>query len=355
MIWVNKPYLICDIQPGMILGRPLYSDDGQVLLSENTTLTVPLIQRLSEVGFATLYIKEPIVDEEENVLSLLSEQRIFSQAHAQILQVLEDIFEKVRRFQEVPIEDIEKIADESVNRLVKEAGIIRHLNDLKSTDDYTFVHSLNVGILSGVIGKWMGYTGKRLKDLIMTGLLHDIGKTQIPLEILNKPGRLTEEEMNIMQEHATLGFEMVKKTGAPKDILLGIWQHHERLNGEGYPFQLTDDEICPYARIVAVADMYDAMTSDRVYRQATNLFKAIEEVFSQMFGKLDPEVTTTFLYHLKDSLVGYIVRLSDGSEARVIHLDRDRALRPIVKLSDGRYIDLEARHDLVISEVISSN
>ncbi|MBP2654129.1 MAG: rpfG 14 [Firmicutes bacterium] len=355
MIWTNKPYLICDIKPGMILGRPVFSDDGAILLSENTVLAEGMIERLVAAGFNTLYIKEPAVEETDNVLSLLSEQQVFSKTHSELLQVLKEAFDKTRYFKEVPLAKMQEIADRSIESMVKATGVISHLGMIRNTDDYTFRHSVNVGIIAGVLGKWLGYTGDKLRELVLCGLLHDIGKTQIPLEILNKPGSLTAEEMDIMEGHAILGFELVKKTDLSQDVLIGILQHHERLDGRGYPFQLVGSEVAHYARIVAVADIYDAMTNDRIYHRAKTPFKAIEEVFSGMFGKLDPDIALTFLDHLKDSLVGYIVRLSDGSDARVIYLDNTRLARPVVKLSDGKYIDLEVRRDLVIAEVLAVN
>jgi len=206
-----------------------------------------------------------------------------------------------------------------------------------------------------VLGKWLGIKGPALREVVLAGLLHDIGKTQIPLEILNKAGRFTSVEREVMQEHATYGYELVKNTRQlSKDVLMGIWQHHERMDGEGYPFGLSNGEISTYARILAVADTYDAMTSNRVYQNAVTPFKVVEEVFSELFCKLDPAISMTFLENLKDSLIGYIVRLSDGNEARVIYLDKVRPAQPVVKVANGLYIDLEKRRDLSIVEVISS-
>jgi len=140
----------------------------------------------------------------------------------------------------------------------------------------------------------------------------------------------------------------------PQMVMLGVWQHHERLDGGGYPFGLSGKDISTYARIVAIADMYDAMTSNRVYQQAVTPFKVLEELFSEMFNKVDPAISITFLDNLKDSLIGYVVRLSDGSEAKVIYLDKNRLTQPVVKVADGQYIDLGKRKDLSIIEVIST-
>jgi putative nucleotidyltransferase with HDIG domain len=355
LLWTTKPHLLCDVIPGMILGRPLVSEKGKIILSENTVLTAIMIQRLAEWGFNSLHIKEPTVEDADNTLSLIAEQRIFSHKHAEIVKLLKDAFERARYFKEVPLAQMNELADQSIDVMLRSTGVISHLKSIRSTDDYTFRHSVNVGIIAGVLGKWMGIKGQPLREVVMSGLVHDIGKTQIPLEILNKPGKLNNDERDVMQEHTTLGLELVKNTKElSQDVMLGVWQHHERLDGGGYPFGLSGSEISTSARIVAIADMYDAMTSNRVYQKAVTPFKVVEELFGEMFNRIDPQISLTFMDNLKDSLIGYIVRLSDGSEARVIYLDKSRLSQPVVKVGDGQYIDLGKRKDISIVEVIST-
>ncbi|MDR3562160.1 MAG: HD-GYP domain-containing protein [Negativicutes bacterium] len=355
MIWTTKPYMIEDVTPGMILGRPVMSEKGKVILSENAVLTDPAIRRLAEWGYHLIYIKEPTLESTDNLLSMVSERRSFTQRHTQTVKVLKDAFERTRFFKEVPLAQMTELADQSIDTMINTTGVISFLKSIRSTDDYTFQHSVNVGIIAGVLGKWMGIKGEALREVVLTGLLHDIGKTQVPLEILNKPGGFTPAEQETMQEHATFGYELMKQTNQlSKDVLLGVWQHHERMNGEGYPFGLANGDISLYARIIAVADTYDAMTTDRVYKAAVTPFRVVEEVFGEIFCKLDPMVSMTFLENLKDSLIGYVVRLSDGKEARVVYLDKSRPAQPVVKIGDGEYIDLEKRRDLNIVEVIST-
>jgi len=175
------------------------------------------------------------------------------------------------------------------------------------------------------------------------------------LEILNKPGPLSAEEMAVMKEHPTRGYKLLEDTDRiPQSVKFGVLQHHERLDGSGYPESLTGGDIVDYARIIAVADMYDAMTSQRVYRSALTPFSVVAEVFGEMFARLDPAVALPFVSHVRDSLVGYLVRLSDGTEARVVYLDKERPAQPVVKLAGGDYVDLEKRRDLKIVEVIAS-
>lgn len=356
MRWITKNFLLSEVRPGMILARPVLSQTDNVLINENTVLTEQFLNLLSSWGVQDVHIKEPLMAAEDNLFSLVSEAQIFSDNHSVIVKDLREAFDHTRYFKEVPLSKMNELADQTVETLISSSGVISHLSSIRTTDDYTFRHSLNVGIIAGVIGKWLDLRGRDLRNLVLTGLLHDIGKTQISLEILNKPGPLTPEEFAVMQDHPSLGFELIKGAAVklPDPVMLGVWQHHERMDGQGYPFALPGDEVSRYARIIAVADIYDAMTSDRVYRKAVTPFSVIAEVFSTMFSALDPAVTVPFLTRVKDSLIGYVVRLSDGTQARVIYLDRDRPAQPVVKMADGRYVDLEKNKDLSIIEIVAA-
>lgn len=355
MLWLTRHYLISEIFPGMILARPVVSDDRSVLLNENTVLTEAMIGLLVTWGIQSVYIKEMLRESGENVLGFVSERQNFARKYAEIISLLKDAFQRARYFKEVPLAQMEELADRTVESLVSATGVVSHLSSVRATDDYTFRHSLNVGVIAGLLAKWLKFRGEVLREIVLAGLLHDIGKTQIPLEVLNKPGRLTAGEMAVMQEHPALGYKLLEESDRlPQSVKYGVLQHHERMDGSGYPAALAGDAIADYARVIAVADMYDAMTSQRVYRGALTPFSVITEVFGEMFARLDPAVAMPFVNHVRDSLVGYMVRLSDGSEARVVYLDKERFAQPVVKLADGAYVDLEKRRDLAIVEVIAS-
>ena len=137
---------------------------------------------------------------------------------------------------------------------------------MRDVDDLTYVHSMNVALIASVIGKWMGYNQEKIKVLTLAGLMHDIGKLLIPEKILNKPGNLTDNEYEIMKKHVNLGYEQVKNKFMPMSVKEAILLHHEKCDGTGYPFGLKSDKIPETAKIIAIADVYDAMTSSRIYR-----------------------------------------------------------------------------------------
>jgi len=221
-------------------------------------------------------------------------------------------------------------------------------------DDYTFHHSLDVAVLCGVVGRWLGYKGEELKDLVLAGLLHDIGKTQIPLEILRKPGKLTPEETKIMQLHTTRGYNLVKELDLPAAVTYAVLQHHEREDGSGYPLQVTGDKIHPFAKLIAVIDIYDAMTCDKVYRKKVTPFEAVETITRDMYDKLDPNICAVFLNNVRDYFIGNTVLLSDGREAEVVYLGQYISSRPVVRTEDGLFIDLEQRKELSIVRLLGT-
>lgn len=355
MLWITRHQLLSEVHPGMILARPVVSDDMSVLLNENTVLTESMLGLLSTWGIQSLYVKEMIREGGENVYSFVTERETFLGKYADIIRAIKDAFDKTRYFKEVPLGQIEELTDRTLESLVDASGVISHLANVRAVDDYTFRHSLNVAIIAGLLGKWLKVRRKVMREIVLAGLIHDIGKTQIPLEILSKPGTLTAAEMAAIQEHPSKGYKLVEDSERlPQSVKFGILQHHERLDGSGYPAGLKGDAITDYARIIAVADIYDAMTSQSMFRSPLTPFAVIAEVCGEMFARLDPAVALPFVNNVKDSMIGYMVRLSDGSEARVVYLDKERFSQPVVKLSDGGYVDLEKRQDLKIVEVIAS-
>ncbi|MBP2655433.1 MAG: rpfG 3 [Firmicutes bacterium] len=287
---------------GMQLANPIISSKGAIIAQENSILTESLIERLVAMGINFVDVFE-ISQNNAGHQEAEKQKRLFD-THSEI-----------------------------------------------TTTSYTFTHSVNVAVICGLIWRWLGNT--ETSEMVLAGLLHDFGKTQIPLEILNKPDKLSETEMQIMRQHPILGLEMCKNDQRiPECVLAGIIEHHERLDGSGYPFGLTEERISPFGKIVAIADTYDAMTSNRVYRQAVTPFSVLTELFSEMFGKLDAKACTSVIDNLKETLIGYNVRLSDGTIAKVIYIDRSRQFKPLVETENGRYLNLECT-EFEIAEVIS--
>ena len=274
--FVNKRIFLIDLLPGMEISKPVITDEGRVVLSEGTVTTPSLVERLRQWGVTSVFIKA----EAETVLEetpAQARQRFFADGYEDIIKNVRSAFESMRYLKKVPIGELQEVAQTSIYDLASIPGALNHLHTIKRRNDYTYSHSVHVATISGILGGWLGYRKEELKELILAGLLHDIGKTQVPLEILNKPGKLLPDEMEIMRKHTTRGFRLIKEFPAVSPgVIYGILQHHERLDGSGYPKGLKGDEICRNAKIVMIADVVDGITSGRPYKPIGEMDTAIK-------------------------------------------------------------------------------
>lgn len=351
-----KQYTLKNVLPGMKIGQPLITDNGKVVLHEGTILNEALIKRLRHWGVTELVIHDGTAPNSFfQAASPSQELQRFTKDYQETIQVLTQAFQSVRYFNEVPLNQMRELANDSVKNLVNSAGVMNHLQMVRRQDEYTFQHSVNVSVIAGVLGKWIGYQGTALQDIILTGLLHDIGKAKISLEVLNKPEKLLAEEMRLMQTHATLGYKLLRNIpDLPDEVVVGVLEHHERMDGSGYPLKLDGGRIHPYAKIIAVADVYDAMTSDRVYRSKVTPFFVLEMMAQKMFDEYDPSVCSIFLSHVRDCFVGSIVQLNDGRQAEIISAGQFIFSRPVVRTTDGDFIDLEVNKEITIAYILKT-
>lgn len=250
-------------------------------------------------------------------------------------------------------EHLKTLIPEVLQPLLEDKTIFWKLQFIEHKEDYLYHHSIDVAILAGCIGEWMGCTPKRLESLMWGALLHDIGKTLVPLNIINKSGSLTAEEWNIAQLHAVRGYKYLRKNyDMPHEIHYCVLQHHERMDGSGYPLSLPGKKIDICGRIIAIADIYSAMTSMRSYGKRRTSYDAAATLQSEMFGKLDSQVCLNFLGRLRQFFQGNMVRLNDGRDAEVVYLNPSDDSRPMVRTVDGAVIDLSHSRDFSIRRVL---
>lgn len=226
------------------------------------------------------------------------------------------------------------------------------LHCMKSIDDSVYAHSINVALISRAIGKWLKLPREKLDELTIAGLLHDIGKAEIPDEILNKSGKLTDEEFDLIKSHALKGSKLLKKAGFNSNIQFAALQHHERSDGSGYPRGLEADEISDFASIIAIADVYDAMTSARSYRKPKCAFQVIAAFEDEGLQKYNTKYILTFLERIANAYQNSMVILSDGRRGKVVYINKNRLSRPIVQVDNDTMIDLSRERDLMITSVL---
>lgn len=358
-----------DMRPGMITATPVYSKQGQVLVPMHTVLTSQNISRLYyyEIDSVFVFPEDEVTDsllndadDEELYLNTYS-QRICSTEEFHNFQVA---YHDKLNFVTSSLNDIIKNSKPlDQEKLLSEVGtlfqqnstsisVFDMLHNMREIDDSTYAHSVNVAIISRMLGQWLHFSQIDLDLLTLSGLFHDIGKCMIEQEIIQKPAKLTDEEYKRIQEHPQLGCEILKNYSLDSRILCGILMHHERCDGSGYPMGLKSDRIDKFAQIIAIADVYDAMTANRCYRHGLCPFEVISTFEQEGLHKYNTKYILTFLEHIADVYSNNDVILNDKSRGTIVLINRHQLSRPIVRLSDGTFVNLQERHDLYIDKLI---
>ncbi|MCT4620849.1 MAG: HD-GYP domain-containing protein [Marinisporobacter sp.] len=314
------------LKPGMTLAKTIYGNDGQVLLSSGVNLRESYIQKLKKIGISSLYI------DTRETADIVIEDVICEQNRFEAKNIIRTTMNDVYKGRSIETKEIFNAVSNILDDLLGNKDIMLNLSDIKAADDYTFGHSVNVCVLSLVTGIAMGYNRERLEKLGVGAVLHDIGKIAIPIDILNKPGKLTDTEYKIIQEHPRLGYEIVKKHPSISSLsAMVVLTHHERYDGTGYPLGKKGEEIYEFSRIVAIADVYDALTSDRVYKKKALPHEAIEYLIAMGNNQFDGDIVKKFIQHVAPYPVGTIVRLSTGVQGIVVAVDKNCPNRPKVR------------------------
>ncbi|UJF35755.1 HD-GYP domain-containing protein [Paenibacillus hexagrammi] len=222
---------------------------------------------------------------------------------------------------------------------------------LNNKDDYTYHHCVHVGMISYFIAKWLGHSESEALDIGKAGYLHDIGKSKIDTAILNKPSKLTDEEFEEMKRHTVYGYDIIRTSIHNDDYALTALQHHERLNGHGYPLKKVSQQIHPIAKIVAVADVYSAMITTRVYQKKRDLLVVLKEIHRISFGELDAKIAHTFILHMIPNFIGKKVILNDQRTGSIIMTNPVDYFRPLVQIGE-EFIDLSKHTSIEIADIL---
>lgn len=343
-----RPIAMEYLRDGIKISDNIYNYDGKVLLiAQGTTITSELLQKLRRFncGNRNLSVSEKTYVEliEYDFSSVnLSSQEIAKRkvGYTDIKEKTESFLQNITESSRVSMQTTECISSEISNklRLLDPSVIFQCINAPNPVDEYLRHHSVNVGFINGMMGKWLGLKNADIDLLVLAGLVHDIGKTKIPLEILNAPRRLTISEFEIMKTHPIYSYELlIGDPNFPPKVYLAARQHHEKLNGKGYPDGIDINEITLFARVTAVADIYDAMVSKRVYKKANNPFKIISLLSNKQFSELDINLVQLFTEKMPAELIGKPVLLSDGSIAKIKYIVHDDLEYPFVDI-DGQTI-----------------
>nr|WP_223068464.1 HD-GYP domain-containing protein [Paenibacillus caui] len=324
------------LQPGMKLAKKIYNDDGLVLLGEEVELTASLIRRLSSLGIDFVYISDPRTDD------IIIPEPISEETGRMAMKEIRSNFQKISNSSikglvypylgKAFLNVVETIMDELSSR----EDVLIMLANINRADRTLFRHSLNVCIYTLMLGKAFGYNQNEMMALGLGAILHDIGKTRIAPSILLKPDGLSDKEFDEMKKHAEIGYNMLKdEPGIPLLAAHCAFQHHERIDGSGYPRGLVGSDIHDYAQWISIADSYDAMTTHRVYRSAYMPHQALEVLYAGCGTLYDKKKLEVFRDHVAIYPIGMTVTLNTGEVGVVSRIPYFSPQRPVVRVLQG--------------------
>lgn len=357
-----KRMFTANLIPGMVVAEPAYTSDNHLVIQSNTELTEDIIDKLKYYAIKKVYIYENETSKEvpkETKIEPTYFERIEQSEDFKKFQT--EFNSCIKGFRQTLNDIIVKSSDGLIDEMLSEIGsilkksrnplhLLEMMQCMRGYDDLTYTHSMNVALISNVIGTWLNLSNNDLETLMIAGMLHDIGKLRIPPEIIQKPSKLTDTEYEIVKNHPQYGYDILSTKNLNPKIKLVALQHHERYDGKGYPYGLKAKEIDLFSGIVAIADVYDAMTADRVYRKGICPFPVLEHMELQK-EIYEPGALYQFIERTVEAYINTEVRLSNGEIGRVVLLNKNFLSRPIVISGDKTY-DLSKDFHLQIDALL---
>ena len=349
----------------MRIDQAIVDRTGRALICRGTILDEYMIESMLKMGVMGVYIGEGDEDDLANeeasvspaVKATIEKNTVADRAKVELKQSVKKRVQEGIQFLYNNTESADftkatnSIASDLMRAIQENDAIAVDIDALKVSDEYTFKHSVDVATMAMVVGRKHGLTDKQIYEIGISGLLHDVGKSKIPNEVLNKKDRLTDEEFSIMKQHSLFGYRILEgKNDISESVRLGVLQHHEKINGRGYPMGVPEERISPYARILSVVDIYDALVTERPYKKAFSKRDAVEMIMA-MTDELDISAINSFIGSMILYPVNSVVQLSNGENAKVVANSPETILRPkVVGLTTGKVYDLA--NDLSCANIV---
>ena len=346
--------------PGMVTAEDVFSHNNQLILPRGLTLTDKAITKLEFYSVSAVNIREDSVEPSEaqapeptyserirSSEEFIRFKKEYEEEMEEFKGSVNDIITKNVIDTDALLEQPEKLLEENSNGI----HIFDMLHNMRMYDDPTYAHCLNVALICHVFGTWIKMDEEDIKTLTLCGLLHDVGKLMVPESIISKPAKLTTEEYDIIKTHSLEGYNKLKTMDIDDHIKNAALMHHERCDGSGYPFGLKTNRIDRFARIVSIADVYDAMTSARVYRGPLCPFQVISIFEQEGLQKYDPEYILIFLGYIVNTYMHNRVRLSNGMEGDIVLINKLDLSKPMVQCGN-HYVDLSREHGIFVEAIL---
>ena len=330
-----------------VLAEDITNSYNAFILPRGTIINQYIVQKLTELGIEHVFVASRNVNGKPSYI----DYHVFEKRYENSIKEMKQLVLEVIRGKRIDYNVISKIARTVTSAFEEPEHIIKCLSKVQDIDDYTYYHCINVSFYAMLIGGWLNLAREDIKTLIHAALLHDMGKTRIPNELLNKRDKLSAQEFEEIKRHAIYGYELVRDnieiSEEIKDVIL---MHHEREDKSGYPLCTDGSNLSIYTKIVAVADVYDAMTSDRAYKKALTPFDAFEEFLTVCRGCLDIHIVNTFIYNISRCYAGSRVLLSTGQAGSIAYIPPHCIWKPIVDIGSD-FLDLSREKDVSIASM----
>ena len=346
-----KAIAVDQLEPGMVLARTVTNSDFVVVLSENTELSTAHITRLKFLDVPVVYIKDEfdLSHNYQQAAAVIKKDSAFTHDFENVSKMADEIFTAIKEGKDA--EKTTKKLAAHILPLADNSGSIDYLFSLGHMNSSVILHSERVSILSGVIAKWMRFNWEEIRLIVTAAFLHDVGKQKFPERLVGKnPENLKGSDLQEYIEHCKTGYKILKDAKFEEPIPTVALQHHERMNGSGFPSALKGNDIHPFARIVAVADAYDNLTSETPGSVKRTPFHAINYFVNEIYSSFDPVVCIPLLTRIKDSLIGAQVVLSNGQKGSITFYPKDFSASPVILLESGEELNLNLRKDISIAQ-----
>ncbi|MCM3631194.1 HD-GYP domain-containing protein [Paenibacillus glycanilyticus] len=349
---------ISDLKEGDILLKDTFNGYGLHVLSQGTILQQKDIAKLfqHQVDYVDIEDRRTTEQPVHRTLETTVNPKWLPNVrpdYENAVKGFQDLFQKATGGGVLKQDEVAAAFQPLLKNFQMERDVVSMLLLLNTADDYTYQHSVQVGMLSYYLASWLGYTELEALEISKAGYLHDIGKSRIPSSILNKPAKLTDQEFEEVKKHTIYGHEIILQSfeDMPDIVAVSALQHHERNDGSGYPHGLRGDEIHPVAKLIAVVDIYSAMISERVYKKKRDLFFVLKELYKMSFNELDAQTTHTFIKHMIPNFIGKKAVLESGEVGNIVMTHPTEFFRPLIQVGE-RFIDLTIDREYEIKEII---
>lgn len=343
---------INQLKAGMVIARDIIVEDT-VVIAEGVVVTDALIAKLREI---CLYESLMIYWEEEKPEEIDYKNDIelkeVEESIKKLSSDMEDMFDNFKNSGQTNISEVREFSKNIMNKLQSPRAVIKNIMLSGSGEDCIFKHSVNVATLSLLLGKWLGFDNNKQNLLLYAAILHDFGKNKIDKNILYKKEKLTYNEIQIIKTHPVIAYNLIKDIPyLSTSISYGVVMHHERLDGSGYPLGLKEENIHEFAKVIAIADTFDALNSKRAYRNSTGPFNALKIIQSESIGKLDYHYTKVFIDHMINYYIGEYVLLNNNERYKIIYVDSNNICKPLLSKGDV-FLDLKEHPELQIKSLV---